>query len=128
MALPLLPILGGLGLLYFLTRSSDEPATNINSKFAPVNVQAPPSTITAGKTYAVVLRFVGGRTAADKGDVYVEAKALSTEKGGTVGTFQVMKLLERFVPLQSGEPDLAAALRAGKKLEFIATSIQVVEM
>lgn len=128
MALPLLPILGGLGLLYFLTRSSDEPAINIGSKFAPVTVQAPPSTITVGKSYAVVLRFTGGRTSPDKGDVYVEAKALSTEKNGTVGTFQVVKILERLSPAQPNEPNLESLLRAGKKLEFLATSIHVVEI
>lgn len=125
MAFPFLPVLGGLGLLYFFTRKSEEPAISIDKVYGAVTVNAPPPNLVEGKLYAVVLRFLGGKTPSERGDIWVEAKCVKASEKGEMGEFVIDKLLERFTPRQTAEPDVAAALRAGKRLSFSAAFTQV---
>jgi hypothetical protein len=125
--LPLLPILGGLGLLYLITRSSEGPKVSLDRAYGAVEVQAqgPATPIQPGQSYAIVLRFIDGTTPAGRGDVFVEARSTVVEPGGLVAEFVIEKLLERFTPRQKNEPDLASLLRAGQRPAINAAQSQV---
>ncbi len=134
MALPLIPILGGLGLLYLLTRSSSSSASSVPGGVPVEGGGVLLSTMRAANmTDAAVLKpgveyTMNLQTAGGQPSVYVLTKCLEVDPSGTKGKFEVTNVLERKAPVAPGEPNIEAMLKNGQKPVVIASKFQVEEV